>query len=52
MVKEQLRSAIENHSISIVEYDEVTKEEFDSTEELYEWLIEVWNQTIGGPLNG
>lgn len=48
MVKEQLRSAIENHSFSIAEYDEVTKEEFDSTEELYEWLIEV----IGGSLNG
>ncbi|WNJ95655.1 hypothetical protein RND59_00595 [Vibrio ruber] len=51
LFKEQLRAAIENHSISIAEYDEITKEEFDSSEELYEWLIEIWNRVIGEPIN-
>lgn len=49
--KDQLREAIVSKSITIPEYDDVTKEEFDSIEELYDWLTEVWDQTIGEPLN-
>ena len=51
LFREQLRSAIENRSISIQEYDEITKEEFDSVDELYDWLIEVWNRVIGGSID-
>lgn len=50
LFKEQLRSAIKSRSISIMEYDEITKEEFDSMDELYEWLIEVWNQVVDSPI--
>lgn len=51
LFKAQLKSAIQNRSITVSEYDEVTKEEFDSEEELYDWLVEVWDQVIGEPLN-
>lgn len=50
LFKEQLRSVIINRSISVAEYDEVTKEEFDTAEELYEWLTELWDRAIGEPL--
>ena len=50
LFKEQLRSAIQNRSISIMEYDEITKEEFDSIDELYDWLVEVWDQVVGESL--
>ncbi|MCL1038701.1 hypothetical protein L2750_16350 [Shewanella submarina] len=48
--KDQLRDAISKHSISVAEYDRITQEEFDSEEELYAWLTEVWDKTIGEPL--
>lgn len=50
LFKEQLRLAIKNRSISIIEYDEITKEEFDSIDELYEWLGEVWCQVVAEPI--
>lgn len=51
LFKDQLWSVIQRRSCTVAEYNEVTKEEFDSEEELYDWLVEVWNQTVGEPLN-
>ncbi|MDC7240886.1 MAG: hypothetical protein PQJ50_11045 [Spirochaetales bacterium] len=45
-----LRDAIKNRRITLKEYDEITKEEFDSEEELYIWLNEIWEKTVGKPL--
>ena len=46
----QLRSVIKNKSITIAEYENITKQEFDSEEEFYDWLIELWHATIVKPL--
>ncbi len=51
LFKNQLKEVILNRSISVREYDEMTKEEFDSEDELYEWLLEVWNLVVGEPLD-
>ncbi|MGF1767077.1 hypothetical protein L4D06_06790 [Enterovibrio makurazakiensis] len=48
--KDQLWRAISERTISISEYDRITREEFDTEEGLYAWLTEVWNKTIGEPL--
>jgi len=48
--KEQLRLVIRQRSISIKEYDEITCEEFDSLDELYNWLKEVWKHVVGESL--
>ena len=48
--EEQLRKVIQNRSISISDYEKITLEEFDSLNELYSWLTELWELTIGKPL--
>jgi hypothetical protein len=50
LFKEQLRTVILNRSISIVEYEELTHAEFDSLDELYEWLTYIWEQVVNEPL--
>lgn len=49
--KQQLKFVIENRTISISEYDAITQEEFDSIEDLYAWLVEVWQYTVGEPFD-
>ncbi len=48
--EDQLRQVILERSISRSEYDLITSEEFDTDDQLYEWLTEVWDKTIANPL--
>jgi hypothetical protein len=44
--REDLRTVIKTRSISIAEYEEITNEEFDSLNELYQWLTDIWGQVV------
>jgi hypothetical protein len=44
LFKTQLREAIDLTLISPAEYEELTGEDFDSQEELQNWLEELWNE--------
>ena len=46
-VREQLKDAIENNTISPLEYEAVTGDEYATQEELIVWLKEVWNIAFG-----
>ncbi|SHO59173.1 hypothetical protein [Vibrio quintilis] len=41
LVKNQLREVIDNQSMSPDEYEQLTKEDFDSQEDLFAWLEEL-----------
>ncbi|TQV74106.1 hypothetical protein FLL45_14715 [Aliikangiella marina] len=41
-LKQQLRDAIENDSISTKSYEIVTGEEYESQEDLKAWFVELW----------
>ncbi len=48
--EQQLKTVIQTRSISISDYEKITLEEFNSSDELYSWLTELWDLTIGKPL--
>ncbi|CAM3637402.1 MULTISPECIES: hypothetical protein [Pseudoalteromonas] len=46
LVKAQLREAIDLNLISLTEYEELTDEDFDSIEDLHEWLEELYSELL------
>ena len=46
----QLLSVIRERSILRNEYESLTCEDFDSDDELYEWLVEIWETATGEKL--
>ena len=44
LFKIQLREAIDNKLISPKVYEELTEEDFDTQEDLQEWLEELWKE--------
>ncbi len=50
LFERQLRDVLLNRTITISEYDEITCEEFDTLDDLYDWLKTVWDDTIKSPL--
>ncbi|WP_339144260.1 hypothetical protein [Pseudoalteromonas galatheae] len=45
-VRAQLREAIDLSLISLAEYEELTGEDFDSIEDLHEWLKELYSELL------
>lgn len=50
LFEKQLRELIISKSATISEYEELTNVEFETTDELYSWLNEIWAETVGKPL--
>lgn len=46
--KSELASAILDHTISPAQYEKLTGEDFDTPEDLEEWLREVWQKLYDG----